>query len=181
MHEIETARLRLRMFTPSDLDLLLTLFRDAEVVRYLGVEAGQIFSQQECEKVLRTSIEGWQRNGFSRWAMIDQRLNRFAGIAGWRSSDGMPELLYVLAKEFWGMGLATEAARACLRYGFEELHFESAIAVTRPEHHASRQVLEKIGMSFEGVRAHSGINAAIYTLTKEQFCPDDAVYVLHPV
>ena len=131
--------------------------------------------------MLHTSIEGWQKHGFSRWAIIDKRLEKFAGLCGWRSSGGKPELLYVLTKEVWGRGLATEAAGACLRYGFEELHFDSAIAVTRPEHHASRRVLEKIGMSFEGVMSHSGIEAATYTLTKERFCPDKAAYVLHPV
>jgi RimJ/RimL family protein N-acetyltransferase len=180
-HEIETARLRLRHFAPGDLDALCALFSDPDVVRYLGVQAGSIFSRQECEIMLQTSIEGWQKHGFGRWAIVDKRLQKFVGLCGWRSSDGTPELLYMLAKEFWGVGLATEAAGACLRYGFEQLHFDSAIAVTRPEHRASRRVLEKIGMSFEGVMLHTGIEAAVYALTKDRFHVDNAAYVLHPV
>ena len=181
IHEIETARLRLRHLTPGDLDALCALFSDPAVVRYLGVEAGKIFSRQECEAVLQTSIEGWEKHGFSRWAITDKRLGKFVGLCGWRSSDGKPELLYVLAKEYWGRGLATEASAACLRYGFEELNLDSVIAVTRPEHNASRKVLEKIGMSFVGVMSHSGIEAAAcYTLTKERFCADGATYLLHP-
>jgi RimJ/RimL family protein N-acetyltransferase len=180
-HEIETARLRLRHFTNNDLDALCALFSDPEVVRYLGIEAGSIFSRQECETMLHSSIAGWQKHGFGRWAVIDKRLDKFVGLCGWRSSDGTPELLYMLAKEFWGMGLATEAAGACVRYGFEQLHFASAFAITRPEHDASRRVLEKIGMSFEGVKLHTGIEAAVYTLSKDQFRVDSAAYVLHPV
>ncbi|HXM34418.1 MAG TPA: hypothetical protein VN920_04485 [Pyrinomonadaceae bacterium] len=54
------------------------LFSDLEVVRYLGVEAGKIFSREECERVLDTSIEGWQRHGFGLWAIIVKRLEKFA-------------------------------------------------------------------------------------------------------
>lgn len=63
--------------------------------------------------------------------------------------EGTPELIYVLAKAYWGKGLAAEAAKASLRYSFEELKLERIVAVTRHENLASQRVMQSIGMSYE--------------------------------
>ena len=60
------------------------------------------------------------------------------------------EVAYHLTKEWWGRGLATEAARACLDYGFRELGLREIIAICFPEHVASRRVMEKAGMRYVG-------------------------------
>ena len=58
----------------------------------------------------------------------------------------------MLARAHWGKGYATEAARACLRYGFERLGFEEIPASVDPRHLASRRVLEKLGFEYRGMR-----------------------------
>lgn len=68
--------------------------------------------------------------------------------------DGTPgiEVGYGLARQYWGMGIATEAVEATLKHGFEELKLERIVAVAVPESFASRQVTEKPGMKYEGMR-----------------------------
>lgn len=109
MPEIETSRLRLRLFTPDDLDDLERLFSDPAVMLYLGVEAGKTMSREETEETLRGIIKVWHKRGFGRWAVIHKELNQFIGLCGLKLLEDDAELIYVLEKEYWGQGLATKA------------------------------------------------------------------------
>jgi RimJ/RimL family protein N-acetyltransferase len=62
------------------------------------------------------------------------------------------ELLYGLYQNFWGRGLATEAARAVLRFGFEEVGLEEILACADLDNPASVRVMERLGMSYAGER-----------------------------
>ncbi len=173
--EIETGKLLLRRFQPSDLGALSRLMGDPEVMRFLGREAGQTLSPLETEKLLASLISEWDRQSFGRFAILDNGTEQFVGVCGWKRFEGAadaPELLYVLGKEHWGRELAVEAAAACLRYGFEELGMQRVVALTRPEHAASRRVLEKLGMRCEGEGVYYGVKAARYAVTREEFRPD---------
>lgn len=65
------------------------------------------------------------------------------------------EIGYVLHPDFWSKGLATEAARILLRFGFGELQLRRISATCHPDNHASARVLEKAGLVFEGrMRSH---------------------------
>jgi ribosomal-protein-alanine N-acetyltransferase len=75
----------------------------------------------------------------------------------------------LLDKNFWGQGLATEAARAILKYGFEKLHLSRLICLIDPNNLASRNVAEKIGMTVEKeVDGIAGDNfpTVIYSISK---------------
>jgi PPOX class probable F420-dependent enzyme len=74
------------------------------------------------------------------------------------------ELAYRFGQEFWGRGYATEAAGACLRYGFERLGLARIIAITSPEHVASRRVMEKNGLSFVGTETYYGREMVKYAV-----------------
>jgi len=67
-----------------------------------------------------------------------------------------------LARKFWGEGLATEAAAACLKYGFENLDFREIIAMTDLENVASQKVLEKIGFAQRGIELFNGEETLVY-------------------
>lgn len=182
MPQIETSRLRLRMFTPDDLDDLERLFSDPEVMLYLGVEAGKTLSREETEEALSSFIQGWHQRGFGRWAVILKETKRFIGLCGLKLLEGQPELIYVLEKQYWGKGLATEAARAALRYGFEEVKLERIIAVTRPENVASQRVMQRLGMKWEGEGRYYGVEGVGYSITEEEFEKefevDDSLYIV---
>jgi ribosomal-protein-alanine N-acetyltransferase len=87
------------------------------------------------------------------WATIHKETNRFIGRCGllpW-TIDGRyeVEVAYMLAKEFWGRGLATEAARGIAHYAFEQLKRTRLICLIDRENRASIKVATKIGMTFE--------------------------------
>jgi len=180
MHEVETTRLRLRMFVAVDLDALALIFADLEVMEYLGKD-GLPITPGETAVALNSIIRHWQTHGFGRWAIEDKEKGALIGYAGIRSLEGQPELVYLLAKRYWGRGLATEAAAACLRYGFEEKQFDSILALTRPRNVRSRRVMEKLGMKFERDANYFGIEVVQYVINRHEYRKDDSFYLLREI
>lgn len=68
-----------------------------------------------------------------------------------RPFEDKVEIGFVLGSEFWGRGYATEAARASMRHGFEVIGLGRIISTTYAGHWASRRVMQKVGMTFQGV------------------------------
>ena len=112
MHEIETARLRLRLFTRADLADLSRIVADPEVMKYLGRVPGPL-TAAEAESFLGSVMAHWARHGFGRWAVAEKAGGQMIGCAGLRSHGDAAELVYLLDKRFWGAGLGTEVAEAC--------------------------------------------------------------------
>src|SRR5262249_49467004 len=117
---IDTARLRLRPYRESDLDALHALWTDPQVRRYLWDDA--VIERRLAAEVMRASIASTDALGFGHWAVCRGNGGALIGFCGFRPLDDSAdiELLYGLAPPHWGRGLATEAARAMLRFGFEE-------------------------------------------------------------
>jgi ribosomal-protein-alanine N-acetyltransferase len=146
--QTETPRLRLRPFTLAGLDDLHQLFSDPEVMRHVG---DGVFTRAQTEANLARMIGHWERLGFGMWALHDKQSGRFVGRCGIKPLGDTPEieLGYTLHREFWGRGLAAEAARASLRLGFEAAGLPRIVAIARPENLRSRRVMEKVGMRYE--------------------------------
>jgi RimJ/RimL family protein N-acetyltransferase len=176
-YEIETARLRLRIFNFADLDALAVIFSDAEVMKYMGTE-GKPMSRHETKRDLSIFVSDWEKYGFSRWAVCLKESGRLIGCCGLKLLEGTPEIIYVLARDYWGRGYGTEAAKASLRYGFECLGLDQIVAVTRHENFGSRRVMARIGMRYEKEVFHYGVDGVGYVITKEEFEPDDSIYLL---
>ncbi len=176
MQEFETARLRCRKVSPLDLEALLPIVSDPEVMKYLGLEAGTILSRDETRVTIEKMGEFWADHGFGRWVVIGKEDGKLVGLCGFRLLDNTPELFYLFAKASWDRGLATEAAKASLRYGFEELGFERIVAVTRHANTASIRVMIKIGMWYEKDITHSGVDAVCYVATRNEYQPDNTFY-----
>ena len=161
--EMETDRLRLRQFTPADLDELARICANPEVMKYLGLR-GEPMSRAETEIALESMCAHWRRRGFGRWAVTLKEGGRLIGYGGLRSLGDDAELVYLLDKPFWGRGLATEIARACLDFGFGVKKFGKVLAFARPDNLASRRVLEKAGLAYKGacdffrLLAEAGVN-----------------------
>lgn len=176
--EMETARLRLRKINPQDLEAFFLIVSDPDVMKYLGLEAGALLTKEETTDTLGKMVRFWAQHGFGRWAVVNKGGGKLIGLCGFRLLENTPELFYMFAKASWGRGLATEAARACLRYGFEELGFERIVAVTRHANTASTKVMTKIGMSYQKDITHSGVDAVCYMATRNDYQPDEAPYKL---
>jgi RimJ/RimL family protein N-acetyltransferase len=178
MPEIETARLRYRIPSPHDLDALMLIVGDPQVVKYLGIEPGAIPSREETKTTIERMIEFWAQHGFGRWVVIEKENGKLVGLCGFRLLEGTPELFYMFARENWGRGFATEAARAAVRYGFEELGFERIVAVTRHANIESMNVMIKIGMKYEKETRDFGVDAVRYAARRDEYQLDDSSYTL---
>jgi len=147
----ETRRLILRHLEPDDLDSLFALYGDADVRRYFP---DGVLTYEETREELEWFLDGHPEHAeLGLWATIHKDTNRFIGRCGllpW-TLDGQfeVEVAYLLAKEFWGQGLGTEAARAVLEYGFSVLRLPRLISLVDRDNVASIRVATKIGMKFE--------------------------------
>jgi RimJ/RimL family protein N-acetyltransferase len=176
--EIETGRLRLRAFTVDDVDGLQLIFGDAEAMRY--ITAGETITREESAARLGRTIEGWRQRGFGFLAVTSKDSAEFVGYCGFMLLDKTPEveIAYAFNASQWGRGFATEAARACLRWGFEELKLERVVAVVNPQNTASQRVLEKLGMTYVKRVHHYDADLMYYEISSAGYSPCDEHYSL---
>jgi RimJ/RimL family protein N-acetyltransferase len=151
MQILETKRLILRHFVPEDLDSLFALYRDPEVRRYFPEGT---LTYEETREELEWFLNGHPAHPeLGLWATIHKESGRLIGRCGllpWTGEGRYEvEVAYLLAKEYWGQGLGSEAARGVLEYGFERLGLPRLICLIERENLASIKVATKIGMSFE--------------------------------
>lgn len=145
-------------------------------MRYVG--DGHLASREEAERALNSIIKHWQTHGFGRWAAADKQTREFVGFGGLRSLFGTAEVVYHLATAHWGKGLATELARASLKFGFEARQFERVVAIAKPLNAASIHVMEKLGMHYEMHTSYYDIDVVQYGISREEFTWDGSAYEL---
>ncbi|HEY9811249.1 MAG TPA: GNAT family N-acetyltransferase [Halomicronema sp.] len=166
MEQLKTQRLIFRKFTPQDLDRLYQLFNDPDVMHYMG----GVRTREVTEQRLAQMIDHWQ-HGFSMWVVLRKSDHQMIGRCGLIYLDNTPEveLGYTFFKEFWGKGYATEAAKATLEYGFNNINLNRIVAITHPQNIASQRVMEKCGMTYEKNAFYYNTNVVLYGLSKFKF------------
>jgi ribosomal-protein-alanine N-acetyltransferase len=146
---LETKNLILRSFTTDDTETLTRIFSDSITMQFWP----KPLDRSEVQKWIQDSIDSYQISGMGRLAVILKSTGECIGDCGLRTSEinGVKEndLGYILDKKFWGHGYATEAAEACLHYGFETLELKRVVANMETRHIASKRVAEKIGLQIE--------------------------------
>lgn len=162
---IETERLLIRPLTLDDLDAVHAAFSDPVVMRYIPGGACQLDGSRAR---LASYIEHQEAHGFSKWAVAERSSGAVIGDCGLKLLEGGPdvELGFHFAREYWGQGYATEAARACLDWGLRELDRDAIVAIVDPENAASVRVLEKIGMERDGWTTHFGRQWHFYVVRR---------------
>ena len=161
---LETKRLVFTPFTPDDVDLLAALHADPEVQRYIG----GMWPREEVQARVDLYVSDQARYGFSKWK-ANLRDGTFVGRAGVSVDPdlgGTPELGYSFARSVWGQGLASEATFAIVDFMFTRTDVPEIAAFAVAENLASRRILEKVGMAFEGERERHGDLRAFYRLKR---------------
>lgn len=148
---LETERLVLRRLLPDDLDRLFELYRDPEIRRYFPEGT---LTYEETKEELEWFLNGHPEHPeLGLWATIHKATGQFIGRCGllpWTiNGRAEVEVAYLLAKEYWGQGLATEAAQAIADYAFDRLDLTRLICMIYAENQASIGVATRIGMTFE--------------------------------
>ena len=149
---IESKRLMLRQLTPGDAEDLFACQSDPEVFRYS--RHSEETSLESATHTLNRLLK-WHQEGFMlSWAIVLKENQRFIGriqMEDWSDEDHRAAVGYLLGKQYWGKGYATEALRAVIAYLFEQTTVNRIDAVTWRENSASARVMEKAGMRFEGL------------------------------
>ena len=165
---IETARLRLRPYAPDDLGTLHRLWTHPGVRRYLFDD--EIMTRAWVRDEIRQTRELFSEKGYGQWLAHWKDAGTLAGFGGYRSFFDPPELqlIYGVAPEAWGQGIATEIARALIRYGFEQVGFDRIIACADTPNAASIRVMEKVGMRFDRHTEIEGDPVTYYVIDREE-------------
>lgn len=144
---IETERLLLRELVLDDLDEFVALHRDPEVVRFV-----RALGRAQAEERLRANEQEWGERSHGMLAVLDRATGRFLGRVGLKYWPQFQETEagWLLRRDAWGHGYATEAARACIDWGFAALPVPYITAMIQPENTRSIQVAQRLG--FEPVR-----------------------------
>ncbi len=142
--KIETERLVLRPVEAGDVDDLVAMHEDPQVREFFG-EFGR---DRVVEWIAAAEVE-WAERGHGRVVVLDRESGAFLGRTGlryWPQFDET-EVGWVLTPAARGRGVATEAARACLEWGFRDLDVAYLTAMIHPENSASIAVAERLGMT----------------------------------
>ncbi len=148
---IRTERLLLRRWRETDQLPFQRINADPRVMEFMP----KLLSPETSDALIVRFKEHFERYGFGLFAVDLLENDTFAGFIGLSvpgfEAPFMPavEVGWRLAFECWGRGLATEGARAVVRYGFEALGLDSVISFTVPANLRSRRVMEKVGMKHD--------------------------------
>jgi ribosomal-protein-alanine N-acetyltransferase len=147
--KIETSRLYLRPYEEADLRDALAVLGDRQTMSFYP----QVYSEEQVAAMIRQSIETHRRHGYGRFAVIENVSGDFIGDCGItiQNIDGKEEyeVGYRIDKSRWGRGYAHEAATAVVRYGFVVLALKRLCSYMASDHHQSRRIAEKLGMTLE--------------------------------
>jgi RimJ/RimL family protein N-acetyltransferase len=145
---IRTERLLLRDWRDADRAPFATMNADPAVMEHFPGTLDRAASDEQVDRILAH----WAAQGFGLWALERLEDGAFLGFTGlYRPKfeahfTPAVEVGWRLARDAWGRGYATEAARAALRFGFEAVGLEAIVSFTVPAHVRSRAVMERLGM-----------------------------------
>ena len=168
---LETERLLLRGWREDDFDAYAAFTADPEATQYLGGPQ----TRADAWRGMSALIGHWVLRGYGLWVVERKMDNAFMGRVGLWQPEGWPgmEVGWGLARQYWGQGYATEAARASLDYGFRNYPVSKLISLIRPENHPSQKVAERLGQIKAGpfalvILGHS-YPVDIWEITREQW------------
>lgn len=164
---LETSRLILRRPVSSDAEAVFEFARDPEVTRFMDWPTHT--NVQEAKDYLRDCIPRWENAREYDWMITLRDHNQVIGGVSIRVRGHSADFGYVLNRTYWGHGFATEAANAVVSWvsGFDTIYRVWATCDT--ENLASVKVLEKVGLSREGILRSWAVRPNISTKPRDAF------------
>jgi ribosomal-protein-alanine N-acetyltransferase len=173
---LQTERLVLRQIVQSDADDLFRIFSDAEIMQYWSCRP--YTSAEQAHKLIESMALAIDNGIGVHWAVTlagDDRLIGKCGYNEWHKVHRRGDISYMLARDFWGQGVVSEALRAMLDYGFGPMNLHSVEAGVTPGNDASTRMLEKLGFRLEGHLRESFwaedrfVDSLIYSLLRQEW------------
>jgi ribosomal-protein-alanine N-acetyltransferase len=150
---LTTERLSIRPFVASDRDEMQRIYDDPDVMRFIDTHG------EDPSSWVEGYVAHQESHGYAFWAIEELATGELIGEVGFGPLDGTGaelELGYLLRRDRWGRGLATEAAAACLAAAFDGLGLSEVVAVVDVGNDASLRVLRKVGFRLERLREIRG-------------------------
>ena len=173
--ELRTERLVLRGWRDEDLEALVELDSDPEVMRYVG--DGKPRTREEAAAGFDRFRATWAELGYGLFAVELAETGELTGWTGLAVPTFLPEVMpaveigWRLFRRHWGRGIATEAAREALRFGFEDAELDRVVSICHVDNEPSRRVMEKLGMRQDrltSVPAH-GKQVRVLAITRGEY------------
>ena len=154
------------MFRQDDLDAYAAICADVEVMRYLG--DGKPLARPDAWRQIAMILGHWQLRGYGLFALEEKATGTLIGRTGIFEPEGWPgfEVGWMLRRQSWGKGYATEAARRVLRHVFTEMDREHVISLIREANAPSIRVAERLGERLEGRAVIFGQEALVYGIDR---------------
>lgn len=143
LRQVETPRLVMRRMSEADTAALHACYGDAEVMKYL--RGAKTF--EESVASVRRKIGLWDQHGIGLWTVVDKHNGAVIGHCGlvWSDTLNGVEIGFLIHKDLWGKGFATEAVCASVDAGFAQLNVDHIFSFTHPDNWPSRKVMENAG------------------------------------
>ncbi len=163
---LETDRLLLREYVEADAEAFFQLNTDLEILRFTS-DAPLRDVEHAREVLCEHPIADYRKYAFGRWACIHKVSGEHLGFTGLKRIEelGEVEIGFRLMRANWGFGFATEAAKACVAYGLNELALKRIIGLVMPDNIASVRVLQKTGLRFSGNVRYRGLQLEKYIIS----------------
>lgn len=173
---LETERLILRKITKEDIEDMYLYGSDEEVSKYVTWNTHETIA--DTKDFVEFVLNKYENKQVSPWGIEYKENGKFIGtidFVWWQPNHKIAEMGYVISKDYWGKGLTTEVAKGLVKFGFEKMGLVRVQARCDVENIGSARVMEKAGMTFEGI-IRKGIfvkgkhrDLKIYSILKEEF------------
>ena len=140
-----TERLFLHPTTREHFSALHDLYRDAETMRFMPSPPHTTQAQTEAEIAQEMSFKGAHH-----WTVVLKATNEIIGMVNFLGETAIPGMGYVLKREFWNQGYATEACRPVLAFGFETLNYDRVELWINQDNQSSQRVAQKLNFKLKG-------------------------------
>lgn len=165
---LETERLFLREMEHADFDALYAVLGDSDIMRHYPY----IFDEARVRRWIDVNLQRYRQLGFGLWAMCLKESDAMIGDCGltMQNIDGeiKPEIGYHVAKSFQRKGYASEAARACRDWAFENTAFDRIYSYMKADNAPSLATAKAAGMAFVKTFIDTeGETTAVYAVTRE--------------
>jgi len=173
---LETERLVLREIAPTDAEDLFRIYSDEETMQYWSCRP--YTSVDQAGDLIENITKQVQDGTGIHWAISlrgDGRLIGKCGYNEWRKAHRRGDISYIVAREQWGKGVASEALCAVLNYGFGQMNLHSIEAGVTPGNDSSTRMLERLGFRLEGHLRESFlvedvfVDSLIYSLLRKDW------------
>lgn len=165
----EGTRLLLCRWQPEDWRALRPLTNDGDVMRFINY--GVPWTDDQRRTFVNKQCRQYEQLGYCYWKLLDRGTHRLIGFCGVQPllDSHETQIGWWLVKDCWGRGLASEAARAALDDAFTRAGLQRVVALAMPDHHTSRRIMEKLGMTYEGNVVELGVELAFYAIANEKW------------